>query len=94
MPKFKFYEIVRVKNTTFSKKNGIHNLEGTILGMVEGENHNWFYAVQLHKDDEGWDLPENLLEPTGKMDKRENYYDESVIKVKVNPDTGDGEIIK
>ena len=35
-------------------------------------------------------LTEDELETTGKMDKRETFYSNTTLKVKVNPETGEG----
>ena len=92
-PRFKFYEIVKVRESSFAVENKINGLKGIILGMVEDENGNWFYSVQIYSENEGWDLPEEHLESTGKFTTREEFYGDDSIIVKVNPETGEGEII-
>jgi hypothetical protein len=89
---FDFYEIVKVKETLLTIKNGINGLKGAVLGMAESEEGKWFYAVNLYGKDEGWDLPEECLESTGEFTSREEFYDGSSIHVKVDAKTGEGKI--
>jgi hypothetical protein len=87
-PKYDFYEIVRVISP---KKRG-H--EGAVLGRAQNENGKWGYAVALYSDDKlVWDFQEDELEPTGRKDRRESFYDGTTIRVQVDPDTGEGTIV-
>jgi hypothetical protein len=61
-----------------------------VLGRAQDESGNWGYAVFIYAANEVWNFREDELEPTGKMDKRENFYDGSSIGVRVDPDTGEG----
>jgi hypothetical protein len=90
--KFKFYEIVKVRENVFTKKNGLNGLLGVILGKAKDDNGIWFYAVNFQDKEEGWDLPEESLEGTGLSTTREEYYDGSSIYVKVDAKTGEGKI--
>lgn len=89
---FDFYEIVKIKKTDFTVKNGIDGLKGAILGKADNEDGHWFYAVNIYGNDEGWDLPEECLESTGGFTSEEEFYDGTSIHVKVDPETGEGNI--
>jgi hypothetical protein len=89
---FEFYEIVKVKETAFTIKNGLNRLKGAILGMAEDENGNWGYAIHIYNLEEVWDLPQECLESTGEFTSREEFYDGSSIHVKVDAKTGEGKI--
>lgn len=95
-PKYQFYEVVRINATKpdsiqrgISKVNG---LEGAILGMSQDSQGIWGYAVSIYSLETVWDILEHELEPTGKMDSRDTFYDGSSISVEVNPDTGEGRL--
>ena len=87
--KFRFYEIVRVKSNY--KRTNLIGEEGAILGMAEDEGK-WSYAVSLYSKGKSYSFNEEDLEPTGKMDKRESFYDGSSVTVKVDPKTSKGRI--
>lgn len=90
-PKYQFYEIVRV-TTQLPKLNKIAGMEGAILGRSEESIGNWGYAVYIYSLQETWDVPENALEATGRMDRRETFYDGASISVRVDPETGEGKL--
>ena len=87
---FQFYEIVRV--AAHYEGVDVVGLEGAILGMSDDERGDWGYAVHLFTLRETWDFPESDLESTGKIGRREDFYDGSAIKVFVHPDTLEGDI--
>jgi hypothetical protein len=86
-PEYDFYEIVRVISP---KKRGY---EGAILGMSQNDLGKWGYAVFLYEENTVWDFQEDELEPTGRKDRRESFYDGTTIRVQVDPDTGEGTIV-
>ncbi len=88
--KYQFYEVVRICEHCQFKE--IAGLRGAVLGIAQNSQGEWGYAVSIDKLDETWDLPESDLEPTGIMRTREEYYDESSIRVVVDPKTGEGKI--
>ena len=90
--KFDFYELVKIKTTVFTEKNGINGQKGAILGMSEDENNKWGYAIHIYNVDGCWDLPEECLESIGEFTTREEFYDGSSIHVKVDAKTGEGKI--
>ena len=75
--RFNFYEIVMVKETVLTIKNGINGLKGAVLGMAEDEDGKWFYAVNIYGKDEGWDLPEECLESTGNLHQGKSFMTEA-----------------
>ncbi len=91
--KFKYYEIVKIKKTGFTIKNGLDGLHGVIIGKSIDEMGKWFYAVDILKIKDGWDLPEEFLESTGAFSSREDIYDGTTVRVKVDPKTGEGEAL-
>ncbi len=89
--KFTFYEVV-VINSQEKKHKKINAKEGVIMGMAQNDDGEWGYAVNVQ--DDGWDINEKYLESTGKVLKREDFYNEiDKVTVIVNKD-GKGEIKK
>jgi hypothetical protein len=84
--KYEFYEIVKVR------AGSVAGLEGAVLGKAQGESGEWYYAIHIYSKEISFSIPEEDLEPTGRFDKRETFYDGTVIKVKVDPKTGEGSI--
>ena len=83
--KFTFYEIVRVISYTRPGS------EGAVLGMAQNDDGLWYYAIALYDDSNlVWNFREDELEPTGRHDRRESFYDEASIRVRVDPETGEG----
>jgi hypothetical protein len=90
--KYKFYEVVRVNEKHY--RSMFVNKEGAILGMSQNEqNDMWGYTLTFDDLPETYGFEEEELEPTGKMKKREDFYDGSSVTVVVDPDTGEGRII-
>ena len=89
---FDFYEIVRV-NSKSSETKEINGLEGAVLGKAKNETGEWGYAVSIYRLDECWDIMHSELESTGRMDKEENFYDGTSVRVSVDPETGEGRIV-
>jgi len=89
-PKYRFYEVVKV--ATEFKYREVAGLQGVILGMSQNGQDMWGYAVSIDELDETWDILETDLEFTGIIHTRDDYYDKLVMKVLVDPITGEGEI--
>jgi hypothetical protein len=89
-PKYQFYEIVRVGK--HCRHRQLIGREGAILGMSQNEQGIWGYAVALQPSGECWDLVEDNLESTGRMERRETFYDGTSVTVTVNPQTSEGEV--
>lgn len=90
-PKFRFFEIVRVA-VQHSGRAPYDGLEGAVLGMSRDVNGTWGYAVHIYQFDHTVDLTESELESTGRMAREEDFYDGTVIKVLVDPDTLEGRL--
>ncbi|WP_194777290.1 Imm31 family immunity protein [Pararhodonellum marinum] len=92
-PPFDFYEIVVIKSNVLTRKHKISGMRSCILGKASDNYENWFYTVWLFENEKSWDLPSTCLEKTGDFMKREDFYDGTIIKVKVDPESGEGEIM-
>jgi hypothetical protein len=90
-PRFEFYEIVRIQPQSSALRQ-LQSLEGAVLGRSENPDGTWGYAIFVYSLNETWDLPEAVLEPTGRSDSRETFYDGTSITVIVDPDTGEGHL--
>lgn len=89
--KFQFYEIVRVAVAPENHAH-VYDMEGAILGRAQDDNGAWTYAVHLYDLGSVWNFKEEMLQPTGRMDKRETFYSGEHIKVIVDPETHEGKI--
>ena len=90
---YKFYEVVKVVSSKPSLAE-INGQEAAILGMAENDDSQWCYAIHILDSDEGWDVMENELAPTGRMMSREDFYDGDSVTVEVDPVTGEGKLKK
>ena len=92
--KFNFYEIVKISSKRRALKE-VNGCKGVICGMSQNEETGlWGYAVSVYGD-EGyvWDMMENELIGTGKKESP-HYFDSGVsVKIRVDPETGEGEIV-
>ena len=82
-PRFQFYEIVRVASSD-PELTEIHGERGAILGVSENDNGTFGYAVFIYRDEICWDLAEGELEATGEFSRREEFYDGTSIRVRVD----------
>jgi hypothetical protein len=73
--KFKYLEIVIVKENSENNQNKISGLKGTVLGynIVDGK---WIYAVDIEGIEECYGIDESDLLFTGLMNKKSNFYPE------------------
>jgi len=81
--KFQFYEIVRIRKSN-PDLGEIHGERGAILGIARDECGAFEYGVFIFRDEICWSVAEDDLESTGEHSRREDFYDNSVIKVKVD----------
>jgi hypothetical protein len=77
-----------------SNDAALSELDGAI-GVVLGRSQNeetgaWGYAVYIEGHDDVWDVPSEALQPTGRMRSREDFYDGTSLKVRVDPRSGEG----
>lgn len=92
--KFDYYEIVKIKsgNPELSDVNG---LKGAVLGISESEDSKQIaYSVHIFKLKTSWFIFEEDLKPTGMKANPEDFYTGESIKVRVDPKTGEGEIVE
>ena len=82
-PRFQFYEIVRVASSQ-PELAEIHGERGAILGMSEDDQGTFGYAVFIYRDEICWSLTEDELEETGEFSRREEFYDDTSIRVRVD----------
>ena len=83
-PPFDFYEHARILAT----QTGNSHLNGR-CGIVVGRTRtaagdSWYYAVDLDGESGVWCFYEQELEATGQRYTREDLYDGSTIRVKVD----------
>jgi len=93
MPKFDFYEKVKVQ-TSDPLKSHLNGEIGTVLGCTETEEHQipFLYGVLIDSLGRVWSLFENELEPTGQWGKPEDYKTGYSLRVRVD-ERGRGTIV-
>jgi len=89
--KFKFYEKVRISSTAPAKAK-VNGELGAILGMAQGDDGKWSYAVSVYSTGTCWSCWENELVPTGEFDRRETFYTGDSVQVAVDK-KGRGRIV-
>lgn len=85
IPKFNFYEKVRVKTLDLAKFH-LNGEIGVVLGRTETEEHPepFLYGVSINSVGQVWSLFESELESTGEWASPEEYYDGSSVRVQVD----------
>lgn len=90
---FDFFDFVEVKHNEDSNLQTLSGQRGSVLGMAQHEETKcWRYSVSLEFGGEVWDIPEELLTPTGELKQRSDFYSGESVKIKVNPNTGEGSV--
>jgi hypothetical protein len=71
--KFKYLEIVKIKETFENNQEKISGLKGTILGYdcIGGE---WFYTIDFKNKERVYSINESDLLYTGLMNKVSDFY--------------------
>ena len=90
---FEFYQIVKVK-TDIDKFSEINGLEGGIIGRGPYPEGTWTYKVWIDSKERAWPVPHDCLVPTGKMGKREDYFTDESVRVRVDLETGEGSLVE
>ena len=86
---FKPYECVRVSETYFRKE--IAGKVGAILGFSKDRKSGMpIYGVMLDDLGECWSIEHYYLSSEGYIRKKDEFYDGTFVKVKVDPKTGEG----
>ena len=83
-PRFAFYEKVRIRTNDPAKAH-LNGEVGAVIGRTETEDRtSWYYAVSLDKQHRVWCFDEHELEPTGEYARREDFFDGTLVKVRVD----------
>ena len=82
--KYRFYEVVQIADNCDRLKQ-LAGLEGAVMGMAQDEDGSWGYAVFIYQLGESWHVLEAELQPTGRMDRRESFYDGTPVVVIWHP---------
>ena len=102
--KLDFYEVVEV-----SPKSGKLDLsdldtrkfnyqvlvgkQGTVIGMVQNDDGAWLYDVCFKREDDRFTFREEDLVSTGIKRSRSEFYTGDSVRIRVDPNTGEGKII-
>ena len=73
--RFHWYERVTVASND-SAKTTVNGKLGSILGMAQGDNGAWSYAVFIYDDRQVWTCSDGELVSTGEFDQRESFFDD------------------
>lgn len=94
-PRFKRFEVVRVRDTPASRFHLIAGLSGVIA--EDGERNwegRWHYSVNLpRRRHRSTQLTEDELEGTGRFEVPEGVGDGADVRLRVDPGTGDGSVL-
>lgn len=80
-PRFAHFEVVTVVPTPETRRLGLANQLGAVLGVGENADGSHGYAVSLDGSDEVVDFAEEELAATGEHRAREDYYPGDVLRV-------------
>ena len=89
--KFKFYEKVRISSTAPGKSK-VNGELGAVLGIAQGDDGKWSYAVSIYSTGICWSCWEDELVTTGEFDRRETFYSGESVQVAVDK-KGRGRIV-
>jgi len=88
---FEFYEVVVISENDDADLRGLEGQRGAVLGMSQNdETKHWVYSVSLDSTGNLWNVGEENLEATGEAKSRSDFYSGESVKVKVDPETGEG----
>jgi hypothetical protein len=91
-PKYEFYEKVRI----VSRAPHTRTIDGelaAVVGRAQDERGVWFYGIHVYSTGEGWDVAENELQSTGEFDRRETFYADASVRVRVD-EQGRGSVVQ
>ena len=94
--KFDFYEVVRIHSNDIKHQQFNGHL-GIIRGKVQNEKTGkWIYGVSIHEKnyESIHRFYECHLQKTGQKTNPKDYESGEVVKIRVDPKTGEGEIIE
>ena len=84
-PRYAFYEKVRVQSLD-RKAASVNGQLGAVLGRVTTDKGEWYYTVYIYSTKESWCFFEHELLPTGEHAQREDFFDNSSVRVLVDKD--------
>ncbi len=88
---FDFYEVVVISENDNADLAKLAGQRGSVLGMSQNdETGHWVYSVSLDSTGDVWNVGEENLKATGEAKERSDFYSGESIKVKVDPETGEG----
>lgn len=79
-PRFGFYEKVNVA----CPANPVDGELGAVLGRSQGNDGQWNYAIHIYSHGVSFSLSEKHLVSTGEFAERQEFYDGSSMKVRVD----------
>lgn len=93
--RFKRFEVVQVRDTPATRRGRIAGLSGVIV--ADGERNwegKWHYSVNLpRRRHRSTPLLEDELESTGRFEVPEGDRDGAGVRLRVDPNTGDGSVL-
>ena len=97
--KFNAYDVVKImsQNPELVEING---KEGIVLGVPQIEEDYSIFTYSVYvldpkgKMEECWSVDEEDLQPTGKKMKEEDIYTGETVRVRVDPETGEGYLVE
>lgn len=92
---FDFYEVVIIDGASNDGLLEIDGHEGIVLGKAYDQAAtSWTYAVSVIATGIVWSVAERCLRSTGKRVDRSQVYSGDVVRVEVDPNSGDGSIVQ
>lgn len=89
--KFDLYEVIKVLPNDNLELAQLMGERGTILGMAQNEeSKEWSYSISLESSGEVWCVREVDMEATGEVRNHSDFYTGESVKVRVDPETGEG----
>jgi hypothetical protein len=86
---FDFYEVVYIATQRPSLRD-VQGCRGAILGKSQSDEGDWSYAVHIFDANECWNIVEVDLTSAGEKLTREDFYDGSSARVKIDQRSGEG----
>jgi Immunity protein 31 len=82
-PRFRYYEVVVVRITPETCKDQIAGKRGAVMGisLPEANGRPVTYAIGSYDFDETYVVSEDELDPTGKIDRRDDFYSGESMRV-------------
>jgi len=78
VPKFNFFDVVRILPSAETERLGIDASEGIVLGIADDEPPEVWYSILI--GDQTWGVAEEDLKSLGRFVPRESIYDGTSIR--------------